>query len=89
MRLQKTNVNCHINLWKEIFSGVPQGSIFDPLLFNIHINDIFFFVDEAFLSYYADDTALYSIKKPTSLTNLFQRKILCIYRNGFMIIIWS
>ena len=89
MRLQKTNVNCHINLWKEIFSGVPQGSIFDPFLFNIQINEIFFFVDEALLSYYADDTALYSVKKPTSLTNLFLRKILYIYRNGSMIIIWS
>ena len=48
-----------------------------------------FFVDEALLSYYADDTALYSVKKPTSLTNIYLRKILYIYRNGSMIIIWS
>ena len=34
-----------------------------PLLSNIHVNDIFFFVDEAFLSNYADDTALYSVHK--------------------------
>ena len=82
-----TNVNCDFSLWKEIFSGVPQGSILGPLLFNIYINDIFFFVDEALQIDYADDTELYSVEKNTSLTNLFLRKILCIYRNGSMIII--
>ena len=44
----------------------------------------YFFVDEAFLNNYADDTALYSIKNnPISLTNLFFRKKLCINRNCF------
>ena len=40
-RFQKTNVNCDFSLWKEIFSGVSQESIFGPLLVNIYINDIF------------------------------------------------
>ena len=31
--------------------------------FNKYINDIFFFIDQAFLSNYADHTALYSVQK--------------------------
>ena len=38
-------------------------SILGPLLFNKYINDIFFFVDEAFLCNYADYTAWYSVEK--------------------------
>ena len=87
--MPKTNVNCHSSLWKKLFSGVTQGSILGPLLVYILINDISFFVDEAFLSNYADETALYSVKKATPLTNLFLRKTLYIYRNGSMMIIGS
>ena len=32
-------------------------------MFNIHINDIFPFADNACLSNYADDTSLYSIEE--------------------------
>ena len=43
-------------------------SILGPLLCNIYINDIFAFVDEAFVSNYAGNTELYFFKKATSLT---------------------
>ena len=60
-RLQRTNVNNNFSPWKDIFSGVPQGSILGPLMFNIYINHIFLFPDNGCLSNYADDTTLYSI----------------------------
>ena len=53
-------------------------------LFNIYTNDIFVSVDEAFLSNYADDNALYSIQKTTFLTNLFLRKALCVYKRYYL-----
>ena len=78
-RSQKTNVNNNYSLWKEIFKGVPQGSILGPLLFNIYINDIFLFVDEAFLSNYADDTVLYSIhKNHISNQSVLKQNFICL-----------
>ena len=73
--LQKTNVNCDFSLSKYIFSGVPQRSIIGLLLVNIYINDIFFLVDEAFLSNYAYDTALNSVSKTHILNQSVLKKI--------------
>ena len=55
-RKHRTKVNNCFSKWTEIISGVPQGSILGPLLFNIYINDIFFFVNEDRITNYADDT---------------------------------
>ena len=66
-QLQKTNVNCHFSIWKEIFSGIPQkiyslSNVLYTLLLNVYMKDIFFFADVAFLSNDTDDIALYSIR---------------------------
>ena len=44
--------------WQNIYKGVPQGSILNPVLFNVFLNDIFNFVKENKLDNYADDNTL-------------------------------
>ena len=60
-RKQRTKVNNSFSTWSDIKTGVPQGSILGPLLFNIYLNDIFFFVNENNLTNYADDNTPYAV----------------------------
>ena len=46
----------------ELLFGVPQGSILGPLLFNIFINDMFYFIKETNMANYADDNTLCSVQ---------------------------
>ena len=46
--------------WSEVFHGIPQGSIFGPILFNIFIKNIFFFIEKSEIRNFADNNILHS-----------------------------
>ena len=61
-RKHRKKVNNHFGECADILSGIPQGSILGPLLFNIYINNLFYFIQEDRVTNYADDTTPYDIK---------------------------
>ena len=66
-RFQRISVNASLSDWKEIETGALQGSILRPLLFNIFLNDFFYFINNGNLCNYAHESALYSIGKSLSM----------------------
>jgi hypothetical protein len=57
-RKQQIKVNSVLSDWADIQKGVPQDFILGPLLFNVFINDIFYFIKHSSLYNYADDNTL-------------------------------
>ena len=57
-RKQRVKIGNVKSEWKEMSKGVPQGSILGPLIFNIFMNDLFYFVKNGNLFNYADDNSV-------------------------------
>ena len=57
-RKQRIKLGNSRSEWTELFKGVPQGSILGPLIFNISLNDMFYFVSKGDLYNLADDNCI-------------------------------
>ena len=59
-RTQKVTINDKDSSWKEVDSGIPQGSVLGPILFVIYINDLPELVSSK-VYLFADDTKIYKV----------------------------
>ena len=69
-RKQCVKINNISSDFLDIISGVPQSSIAGPILFNVFINDFFYFIRNASVHNFADDNTITSFAK--SVTNLIK-----------------
>ena len=73
-RRQKVVINGHSSTWCEVSSGVPQGSVLGPLLFNIYVNDIASQVNSTILQF-ADDLKMFRVIHDVTDFNQLQEDI--------------
>ena len=68
-RYQRVALSDNVSEWKQVFNGVPQGSVLGPVLFNIFINDLFYFIQNCKISNFADDNQIYKTGPAASDVN--------------------
>ena len=64
----------------QVRSQVPQGSVSRPLLFLIHISDIYYKIADSTVSWFADDTRILLLTKDEEDTQMLQNDLHKLYK---------
>ena len=64
-REQRVKINDKYSSQSQILFGVPPGLILGPLLFNIFICGMYYFLEDFDIANYADDSTPYNVDKNT------------------------
>ena len=87
-RKQRIEINNVSSSWKDLILGVPQKSVLGPLLCNIYLNHLFFFLKDLGICNFADDTNTYISDESSKnvLKSLEENSMLAIrwFENNYM-----
>ena len=83
-RKQKTKINSSYSAFAEILSGVLQGSILGPFLFNFYICDLFLENIDIDMANYADENTPYACS--SDLDSVFFKLQICKFVNLYVCI---
>ena len=70
-RRQKVVVDGVVSNWKSVLSGVPQGSVLEPILFLIYINDLDDHIPNKVLKF-EDDTKVFRKNSMMQIDSIFK-----------------
>ena len=74
---QKVKINETFSCRKDIEYGVPQESILGSLLLNLHLCDLFYFLEDLDIASYVDHRTTYTVKE--NLINTIEASSLPIF----------